>query len=93
MEQGKGLARSIFGVKLLVIRVETSMRIIVLGLFFLVISCSRQIPQAPVSSLPQSSNLQAPVVKDLPKKIYCGSPPYETNHRRHLHQTTDGYEL
>ena len=69
MEQGKGLARSIFGVKLLVIRVETSMRIIVLGLFFLVISCSRQIPQAPVSSLPQSSNLQAPVVKDLPKKF------------------------
>ena len=69
MEQGKGLAHSIFGVKLLDIRVETSMRIIVLGLFFLVVSCSRQIPQALVSSLPQSSKLQAPIVKDLPKKF------------------------
>lgn len=69
MGQAKGLARSIFGDKLLDIQVETSMRIIVLSLLFLVVSCSRQIPQASVSSLQQVSNLQAPVAKDLPKKF------------------------
>ena len=69
MEQGKGLARSIFGVKLLDIRVETSMRIIVLGLFFLVVSCSRQIPQAPVSSLPQSSNFRRLLSKIYQKNL------------------------